>query len=438
MRAPPSTAPPEFEQPRSGDGTPNEFLEADGRRPLVRADPPGYSFPPDGPVAQPRACERPETGFAPGEKRAAAPALRLRVRRGGRRRVLATLLWAMGLYAVVQWCLLATWDRWLPMEFRGNRREKERRLAELATEYPGRPLLVMFGSSRTERGFQAGRLNGLCGPGGEAFVAYNFGIPATGAIFMNAFVREMLDKGIRPRLVLLEDVRPFSHAPEGDLVSEEHWTPAGWMTAGQLVRLSSYFQDPQSKVSDWVHARIAPGWSFRREIRAWLKDRIRPGKTPPPELPYDPWGYRKTPYFKDSDRIVLGRSTYKMYHDTLASLHLSEGPTHAMRDLVALCSREGLPVVLVKMPESTTFHGWYNAEALAESQAFLDGLRQEFGVHVIDAENWVADDGFSDLNHLTDEGARVFSDRLRAELEERFAGAGRRAAAPALPGAAVR
>ena len=39
------------------------------------------------------------------------------------------------------------------------------------------------------------------------------------------------------------------------------------------------------------------------------------------------------------------------------------------------CRREGIPAVLVRMPESTNFRSWYRPEGLAEIRRLFEELR---------------------------------------------------------------
>ena len=50
-----------------------------------------------------------------------------------------------------------------------------------------------------------------------------------------------------------------------------------------------------------------------------------------------------------------------------------------------------------------------------ELQGFLNGLREEFGVGVVDARTWVADGEYSDSHHLLQSGAARFTERLTRE-----------------------
>src|SRR6516165_3285350 len=115
----------------------------------------------------------------------------------------AAVLWAVVFYAVAQIALNAVMDRFNPQMPARVWLKKRKRLWQLAAREPDRSLVVMLGSSRTEGAFEAGRLNGLPGPEGKPLLAYNFGVPASGPLHELLFLQEMLDAGIRPRLLLV-------------------------------------------------------------------------------------------------------------------------------------------------------------------------------------------------------------------------------------------
>ena len=104
------------------------------------------------------------------------------------------------------------------------------------------------------------------------------------------------------------------------------------------------------------------------------------------------------------------------YSPGLSRFRLGKIPTKALRELLDLCRREKLPAALVVMPESSAFRSWYSPEARTAIRGLLDQLNQTYGVEVIDAERWVADEDFEDGHHTLLHGADVFTYRLYAEL----------------------
>src|SRR5262249_25720865 len=84
----------------------------------------------------------------------------------------------------------------------------------------------------------------------------------------------------------------------------------------------------------------------------------------------------------------------------------------AMRDLLDFARTEGYMVGVILMPEGPAFRGWYPPYARDQITAYVDELAREFAVPVIDARDWIEEDGFSDSHHMLAEGATAFTDRL--------------------------
>jgi hypothetical protein len=334
-----------------------------------------------------------------------------RLRQSGR----AVVLWALAFYALAQPALLAFLDWWHPSLYENSVREKWGQLRELTAAAPDRPLLVMVGSSRTEAALQAGRLDGLPGPGGRPWRAYNFGVPTVGPMREALYLREMLDAGTRPRLLLLEFLPPLFGRPHPDITCEENWTHAEWLSLTQLRRLRPYFAAPDRKRDEWLLGRLAPAHAFRVELQSWLNN----GNEDiwPVCHPHDRWGWRLPEERPPKLLATMRQTAWNMYFATLCRFRMGKGGSRAMRDVLALCRREQIPVVLVLTPEGSLFRGWYSPAAREGPRRLLEELREAYRVPVIDATEWLPDSAFTDGHHVTAEGATAFTDRLLEELQ---------------------
>jgi hypothetical protein len=331
------------------------------------------------------------------------------------------MLWAVAFYAVAQLSVTYTMENWLPVGFRSMLHAKWERLNQVAAGSTDRPLMVMVGSSRMEYALDARQFEDLAGPDGRPFVAYNYGMPSLGPLYANLSLQEMLDAKIRPQLLLVEYLPPLLNAPRGTLVSEEAWTAASWLEFRQLVRMWPYLKRPDRKARDWFEARVAPWYVFRREIQAWANGKVHPDQAVQITVPYDPWGHRADEQLTPEERRTRARSACELYRDSLMTLQIGKGPAKALCDLIALCRREQIRVVIVKMAESTEYRSWYGVEARQDVQRFFGELRDRHGAELIDATEWVADDHFIDGHHVTPEGSREFSTRLHEELKRLLA-----------------
>ncbi len=336
-----------------------------------------------------------------------------RLRQGGR----SVLLWAVALYVATQCAMGFITPRWQPSQAI-NETRKRRRLLELAASEPARPLVLTLGSSRMSWAYRSERTNGQRGPDGRPLLAYNFGVPAAGPIHERQYVEEMLQAGIRPRLLIVEYLPLFLCKPGHNITSEEGMTAAHCMSPAQLLRMAPYFASPNRKVGEWFAARLAPCYAYRADIHEELREFITglPGETSPP---VDEWGWRilhKYPVHADL-KALYSACSYGMYGPSLAHFRLGTGPVRALFDLLALCRRERLPVALVVMPESSKFRGLYSPAADTAAANVLAEAQDRFAVPVINARLWLADEDFEDGHHVVLAGAERFTARLNEHVQ---------------------
>jgi hypothetical protein len=332
-----------------------------------------------------------------------------------KKRAPAAFLWALAFYVAAQAFLVAAVSRWNPHMPTRVLVKKRKRLWELAKRKGDRPLLVMLGSSRTEGAFEARRLDGLPGPGGKPLLAYNYGVPTNGPVCELTNLREMLEAGIRPSLLLVEFLPPLLNEPQRGFTSEEAWMQPPWISASRYLKMRPYFSRPARMQRRWLAARLAPWYVLRDRVHGQILRKLTLQEWPKPR-PHDPWGELLDHSPAHSNEDLRRWVAFDMYYASLQNFRLGKKQCQAMRDLVALCRHEKIPVVLVLLPESTEFRRWYLPEGLAATHRVLDELRADFGVPVIDGADWVADADFVDGHHVRRNGARVFTLRLIDEL----------------------
>jgi hypothetical protein len=333
-----------------------------------------------------------------------------------RRSTPSVLLWSLSFYVVAVLAANVLMYGWFPGPFERLYRTKCEQLRQLAAA-SGRPLVVMLGSSRTDGAFQAGRLNGMPGPDDRPLVAYNFGVPAAGPLHEYQYLRDMLDEGIRPRLLLVEVLPPLFSQPHRHLISEEDWPVHDWMTWHQFTRMHPYFARPGHKASEWIAARMAPWYVHRFSLHAWLPLQLHSQRDRRP-VPYfhDEWGCRCPDFLTPTEQADCSRAA-RDYIPSLNHFRLGEGPVRALHDLLTLCRDAGIPVALVLTPESSEFHSWYRPECLECMSHLLAQLRAAYGVEVIDATRWLDDGDFMDGHHLDNSGAAKFTARMSEEVQ---------------------
>jgi hypothetical protein len=331
-------------------------------------------------------------------------------------RARSVLLWTLGSYVLAMLSANIILYLWCPGPFERLYRTKWDQLRQLARE-SDRPLIVMLGSSRTDGAFRAGRLNGVPGPDGRLLAAYNFGIPAAGPLHEYQYVRDMVEEGIRPRLLLIEILPALFSQPHSHLISEEDWPVGDWMTFHQFTRMYPYFERPGHKAHEWLAARLGPWYVRRISLHSWLPIMLYGEENlKPVPYPHDCWGCRcpeeLTPRQK-FDCVLAARD----YIPSLNHFRLGEGPVRAIHDLLTLCRDANIPVALVLTPESTEVHSWYRPECRQAMSHLLAQLRTAYGVEIIDATHWLDDGDFMDGHHLDNSGAAKFTARMSDEVQ---------------------
>jgi hypothetical protein len=334
------------------------------------------------------------------------------------------LLWSLFWYLIAQLALFV----WMGDSWKLNRvrveQQKWKQLHELLAQAPDRPLVLMLGSSRTDWAFEAGRLDGQPGPDGRPLLVYNFGVPTTGPIHEALYLNDLLDQGIRPRLLLVEFVTSHLNQSRRGLLSEEHFTVPLWLSAHQLLFFRPFFSNPRKALIEWVQSRVSPWYAFRWYIHEHFQGHdefLRPYEQS--RQPMNSWGCRilsddpGTPEY----RAWRWQGALRMYGPTLQQFRLGAKPTQAMHDLLARCCREQIPVAIVLMPITKEFRELIPAEGRAELDHLVAELCNRYRANLIDASEWLDREDFDDGHHVLKTGAHKFSMRMIDEVQKLLA-----------------
>jgi hypothetical protein len=330
------------------------------------------------------------------------------------------MLWVLFWYVASQIVPTLLKDRWLRI---GPHYEQQKwpALEQLAAEEPGRPLVVMVGSSRTAWAFQASALDGMTDNDGRPLLVYNFGIPSAGPCFQLFCLRDMLAKGIRPRFLLIECLPPLLCEMRRGVVSEESLLASESITLHRMLQWMPYLRNPRKCATLWLEARIAPCYAFRSYIVAELTC-LATGKPMPKHIPIDNRGWHLSlPAIAPLLHEIRMAEAYAGYLPGIKDFRLGKTPYRAIRELLDLCRREHIPSALVLMPEDSRFRSWYSPEAKTAIRNLLDEVKQTYGVECIDAQCWLPDYEFEDGHHALLGGSLIFTRGIRAELSRLLA-----------------
>jgi hypothetical protein len=338
--------------------------------------------------------------------------IRRRFKKIGRAR--KAVVWGVALFVGIQLSMSVAMEHLNPQWRDPEYGYKLRELKDRLREEPDRPLLLVIGSSRSGLGVCPTDFKLEDGNGSKAPIAFNMAISGSGPLFELMSLKRILNEGIRPRWVMLEVLAPLLY--QEPAWSEWHWLNINRLNLSDLTLLSRYSDDPGRLQRQWLVSRIAPAYSHRfylmgQYFPAWL----------PLDLRNDAWwqidgyGYRTAPMpdiVEGPTRDRLVSNARREYFHALQNFKVSEKSDRAMRELLDTCEANDLPVLVYLMPEGAEFRSWYKPGTAEAIQAYLDTLKQDYHVDIVDARTWFEERYFFDSHHLLQPGSHRFSARF--------------------------
>jgi hypothetical protein len=333
----------------------------------------------------------------------------------------AALVWTLGLFVASQ-ALLGVWFRYCHADMINPTQEfRYARLGKLLAETPGQGLVVVVGSSRSANGFSPHALGDWMP---QPPVVFNFATLGGGPVRELLTYRQMIARGIRPDWLLVE-IWPCFWSERPGLYYEQ----------AAILRCDSYLSDLPvisrlygagwdgfagvcvKNLTPVIHYRAplletyAPDLASRGadNNRNWEKIHW---------LGLDDWGWLPVGW----PRLGPEEFAQKLEHarqvtqPDLEGLAFKPGTDWAIHELLRECREHGSKVALFFNPEHSGLRSWYSPQAWERVQSYFLGLAGEFNVPVIDARDWVPDEGFVDFCHLLPCGADLFSARFGREV----------------------
>lgn len=274
-----------------------------------------------------------------------------------------------------------------------------------------RPLILAFGSSRTQMGLSPHDL------GDAAPLVYNFGLSGSGPIQIWLNLKRVLDAGVKPNAVLVE-IMPATLAYRGTSETLFHDTVAR-LGSCDLDRLSAYGHSLAFR-ERWLSNRLVPWYSQRFLLLSHWQPTLLHWKQ---RIDFqwrlmDSRGWARFPFesIDDGFRAEQTAHTREQYESKLRKWEVSEIADRILRDIAGLCKREGIALAFYLMPEANSFRDWSGSTGRIKLTTYLGGLSNELNVPVFDASTWLPDDAFTDGHHLLPSGARQFSARFGREV----------------------
>lgn len=332
----------------------------------------------------------------------------------------ADLLWSLALFAASQLGLAIAIEGWLP-ELRDPRYAcRARQLIRRTTGERPRPLcIVMLGSSRVRDGFNSSELESRLGRQlRRPVVVFNFGIPGAGPVANLLHFERLIAAGVKPDLLIVEAI-PILLGGNGGRPRETDYFTADRLWRAELELVGRYDLPAAALRREWLEDWLAPFHAHRYAIVSRLLPQMLPiGLRLEGDRDVDASGWQlhnDGPLSADDRRRGL-QMAWQDFGEGLRTFRICEAACRAQRDLLARCRQEQIAAAMIWMPEGKRFQSWYPPAAEREVYRHLGALCEESKVPLINARDWIVEDGFLDSHHLRYAGAVQFTERLEREF----------------------
>lgn len=333
------------------------------------------------------------------------------------------IFWSFGLFLFSQIAASIVIDHWALSRIDGIYGEKARLLRQRLHEGNRDSLRVIaLGSSRTMWGWEAAPVERhFASALGRPVIAFNFGNLGNGPLAQCIVLRRLIEQDMTPDLVLLEITPAF--------FTNNSASPRAARSGLNLMRIRAKEMPivAQYGLTKYVAGGFARGWfapfyQHRGDILAAIAPAIT-GPCGQQGLNLDRWGSQIADRVRGNPKqyqraLDVAMSTFARPY--LTDFHLGGASVRVLEDMLVDCKERGIATGLVVVPEGTPLRSMYQ-DRWPEVEDWLASLEQRFGSPVINAHDWVDDDGFWDGHHLCRVGARAYTDRFCKEAVPRLA-----------------
>jgi hypothetical protein len=344
-----------------------------------------------------------------------------------RRRGFRIVLWAGFFYVLAQVAINAFIDGCRPELRSAYLVDLFRRLHE-----SNEPDVVCLGTSRFGLAFVPEEVEREMREltGDDSLVVFNASISAQDFHTADFTMREMLARGARPTLAVIE-INPET------IACHNIWLGGHVMPPLRSRNLPLYLDElgrSLDRIPNLLADHAYPLYRCRREIWTMYGGGF-PGVKPPRQASSAKPSRRAADVRKPS--TVAKKQAYEKFLQgdpnadgrarTLHGLqdirnwidHYQVGgmPVWSLERLIRHCRHHGMKVVLSTAPVTTAHRSLYTPEIEAAFQNYVRHLQQEYQCIFVDYRDAVADDCFYDNHHvLIPQGSHPFSRRLAAEV----------------------
>jgi hypothetical protein len=292
---------------------------------------------------------------------------------------------------------------------------------EQVAENPGRPMVLLLGSSRAAMGVCPSAWEDVR-PAGSPMI-FNLSVLGGGPIMELLVARRAFADGVRPSVVLIEYWPPYFY-------SEGNWAEPRRIVAERLspidrpivrdyfpnpagieARMRGFRRNPIWEARERLLVQLFPKWVRNDRRMDWMWDGV------------DEWGWKPGfdyPPGNSPERDRMLAACGAIYRPLFADYRISASADRALREAVATARDSGAAVGLLYLPESSEFRSWYTPEAERLARKHLAEVSRDLALPVINAREWMDDGLLVDGFHLSRLGAREFTRRLGTAIAAAF------------------
>jgi len=328
----------------------------------------------------------------------------------------AALLWGLALFVLAQAGLRFFIDTVRP-ELRDPTFEvKFRQFKDRLAACSAQPLsIVFFGSSMSVHGIKPSVLEPLLARELQRdIVAHNLAIHASGPLSHLIYLNRMLQRGVRPDLVVIE-VSPLLHDTLKN-TSDLALFPVSRLERLDLPLVEQYGHDYNLKWQ-WLESRLTPIHSHRLAmLNYWAKAIVPFVDQMMVWHDVDDHGWLKQEdHGPERLPAVLDHLEAEM-KPRLDRYLVGAPPLRALTELLARLHQERIGAVLLQMPEGPRLRSLYPAAPIAALFQEFANLSRRYAAPLIHAREWLDESLFVDSHHLTWRGADALTGKLALEL----------------------
>jgi hypothetical protein len=275
-------------------------------------------------------------------------------------------------------------------------------------ESPGRPLILVLGTSRSLYGLRPESLEVGDRPGSQQPLVFNFSPHGYGPIHHCVVLERLLREGIRPSAIVLE-LAPYQLCLDTRINTL-------LLTRREMLKSLPFWDKPESTVREWTLAHAVPCFAYRFQFML----RLLPSWVPATANPFS-WsdlsrfGWRPIPFGNAPTRSAA--QIHAEFGCVLREYRVGAASELALNRLVETCRNEHIPLVVLFMPESPAFRACYSEQAERAIHDLRQRLENDSGMPTVDARDWLDSERFfADGHHLLPSGAEAFTRRFQSEV----------------------